>query len=116
MNDRRPLVRSASDPAQVQRAKDTETFRKEQQAADLNALLATDFGRRYLWRILDRTQVFASIFVTSSEIYYKAGQQDIGHWLMKEIGLANPEAFLLMQREASKLDAQTSEPEPSPED
>lgn len=110
------MVRSASDPDQVKAAAKEQVFRQEQEDADILALMNDAVGRRFVWRLLGQTNVFKSIFVTSSEIYYKAGQQDIGHWLQRQVDRVAPEQYITMQREAAKLDRERIEPLSTAED
>lgn len=118
----RALVRNASDRDQVKAAKKSERFIRDEQLNDIRATFGQDspFGyqaRRLLWRLLGEFKVNESIFVTSSEIYYRAGRQDAGHFLMAEVLEADPELYLLMQREAiQRRKNEAPEPEPSKSD
>jgi hypothetical protein len=99
-------VRNASSVGQVNEAKLREKLAEDNEMARLKGLLAMPEFRREMWLLLGATHVFDSIFVSSSEIYYRSGQQDVGHWLMQRIAAADPEAYVLMQREAAALTAQ----------
>jgi hypothetical protein len=110
------MVRSASDAEQVGNAKLTEKVRRENELADMRAVLATPEGRRVLWRQLSQCGLFESITVQSSEIYVRSGRRDAGLALIAEITQADPQAYLLMQREAARLEETIIEPEPSREE
>lgn len=113
MPERAPLVRNAADPRQVREGGKEARFNRDQARDDLTSVLETDFGRRLLRRILDKTGLNGDPFTTSSEIYYRVGQQSIGKWLQKEIIGASPQAWLLMQQEAAALEIVRIEPERS---
>lgn len=104
----RVAVRNASDPKQVKQAAESDKLRGDREIADLLAVLDTPVGRRVLERILSQCHVFGSIMQRQGEpgaaIHYRAGQQDVGHWLLAEIGKADPKAFLVMMSEKAKLD------------
>lgn len=106
-------VRNASDPLQVAEARKHDALRKQNEDNDLIDLMNTEVGRRVIWRFLNYTNVYESIFTTSSEIYYRAGKQDVGHRVMKEVARVTPAAYLLMQQEAGKLDESLVSPEPT---
>lgn len=68
---------------------------------DMKYMLSTVNGRRVLWRILEKCGVFRSVHHPSgSQVYYNAGQQDVGHFVLTMILDAEPKKFLDMQLEA----------------
>jgi len=93
------LVKNASSEKQVRAAKKTEKVGAALESMDLKAVLESRCGRNFLWRMIARCKTFESIWESSARIHYLAGQQDIGHWLMKEINDTNQDAFLLMIKE-----------------
>ena len=112
---RRAMVRSASDVAQVQNAKVDEKVRRTNELSDLREVLATRAGRNVLWRLMSQCGLFESITVQSSEIYVRSGRRDVGLFLIAEITQADQQAYLLMQREAARLEENKVEPEPTKE-
>jgi hypothetical protein len=70
---------------------------------DLRRILETDFGRRYVWHLLEEAKVFESVWDPSARIHYNAGKQDFGHMLFAEIARAKPEAYFEMMKAAQKL-------------
>jgi hypothetical protein len=108
----RALVRNASDAKQVKRGKESEARRQEREVAELRDVLRTIEGRRVLWRFLEKCGVFESIMETSARIYYNAGKQDLGHYLLGEIGKADANAYILMQQDAKRLAENIDEPAP----
>jgi hypothetical protein len=113
MADNRPtkaMVRSASDPEQVQNARVDEKVRRANELADMRAVLSTRAGRNVLWRQLSQCGLFETITVQSSEIYVRSGRRDAGLALIAEITTADPEAYILMQREAARLEQNRVDP------
>ncbi len=110
MGNDRARVRNAADPEQVKEAGLHDAFTKANRIADMRKVLATGEGRRVLWWWLVQTHQHKSITVTSSEIYARSGRRDVGLELIEAITQADPEAYLLMQREAAKLEADKVEP------
>ena len=99
MADPRPLVKNAADRKQVALASRKERDQREQELADLRELLKTEFGRRFVWRVLGYCKLFQDVWDPSSRIHFNAGLQHVGHWLTAEITAADEEAFFLMMRE-----------------
>ena len=95
-------VKNAADEGQVREAEKKAKLGREQELADMRKLLATDFGRRFVWRVMSRARVFESIWEQSAKIHYNAGQQDFGHFIMAEVVEAGPEHLLRMMQEAKQ--------------
>lgn len=91
----RALVGNAADQEQVRDARRKEDSLRRQQLADIERLLETDHGRRFLWRILEQTSVHGTVMHPGDPhmTSYRAGQQDIGHWLMQEMTEASPDSY-----------------------
>mgnify|MGYP001559777808 CR=1 FL=1 len=92
-------VSNVADERQVGEAKSRESIRRKRELDDLRAILATKVGRRVCWRLLKQCKTFDSISSQSSQIYYNAGKQDVGHFLLNEIKEANEERLYDMMRE-----------------
>lgn len=90
------VVKSASDPAQVREAGRRERSTRQQQLNDMRELLATEAGKRFLWRLMAHCKVNESVFSPSAHIYYNSGMQDVGHFVLGEIMEAQPQAFMDM--------------------
>lgn len=69
------------------------------QQLELKKLLEQKPVRDFLWRLLEETKTFHSIWEQSARIHYNAGKQDFGHFLMGEIIEANEDSFFQMMRE-----------------
>lgn len=96
------VVKNAADKSQVLKAKDKEKFQRDTEIQDLKKVLSTREGRRFLWRLMAHCKVFESILETSARIYYNSGRQDVGHFLMAEIAVADDEKLFEMMREAKQ--------------
>ena len=94
------LVKNAADEQQVAKAAEKEKIGEELAIDDLRRILSTDYGRRFLWRLLIKASVFESIWRPSAEIHHLAGKQDFGHFIMAKIIEANSEAYFTMMRES----------------
>jgi hypothetical protein len=97
--EERALVKNASDREQIRDAKRDVRTREQRERADVADLLKTPAGRRWFWRMLKHCKVFETVFESSARIYYNAGIQDVGHFVLDQITDASPEAFLEMIRE-----------------
>lgn len=67
-----------------------------QEADDLRSVLATEQGRRFMWRLLTQTGVFKSTFTGDNETFFLEGQRNIGLFLLQDIMGLCPERFTEM--------------------
>lgn len=98
----KPLVQNAGDPKQVEEARKTQQFRREDELNDLRYLLSQPQFRRFVWRMIKFCRVFESIWHQSAQIHYNSGQQDVGHFITAEIVEAEPNALISMMQENKK--------------
>lgn len=96
----RALTRNAGDPQQVKNARRLEARREAFTMDVLKATMTNPAGRAFIWELLSRCGVFSSIYRQSSEIYYLAGRQDVGHELLDLCMQASKDLYLLMEKEA----------------
>lgn len=94
-------VRNASDKKQIKEAERKVKDRRKVELEDLKIVLSTGQGRRVLWRLMSKCRPFESIWESSARIHYNAGQQDLGHFIMGEISLADENALFSMMKEAA---------------
>jgi len=118
------LVGNASSEKQVKRAGETASRRLKRESAEVAEVVATTAGLRVLWRVLE--------FCGENKISYHLGQQslndtvfleghrNVGNFIKVMISKADPDAFVRMQKDATKLDEmipeQTTRTEDSTED
>lgn len=98
----KPLVSNAGDAEQVKKAKTREDRLRERELNDICAVLNIVEGRRLVWRLLGHCKIFESVFEQSARIYYNAGIQDTGHFILAEVLAARQDALLQMMQEAQK--------------
>lgn len=73
---------------------------RRRELTDLRTVLSTKQGRRFLYRVLEKTHCFSSIFAPdASELAHNAGWQDSGFFLTAEMQEASLEFFYLMLKE-----------------
>jgi hypothetical protein len=98
----RSQVRNAADESQVKRASDKQENERDFELSDLQFVMSSPAGRRFVWRMLGHCKVFETVWDNSARIHYNAGKQDIGHWLMAEVGAADEDSLFLMMKEAKQ--------------
>jgi len=98
----KPLVTNASDETQIKEAGKKIKFSRDQELADIKAVMSTFEGQRFIWRILSKCKAFGSVWEASAKIHYNSGQQDIGHFLMAEIVEADEQALFKIMKQNLK--------------
>lgn len=97
------LVGNAGDEQQVRRGKETERARQERELNDLRAVLRMPEGRRFIWRLLDEANVFASAFSENPAVMaFLEGRRDFGTRLIALVNDANDNALIELMLEAQK--------------
>jgi hypothetical protein len=93
----------AGDPKQVRNKQREADFRELTDDGVLKNLMSTNAGRDWVWRMLSACHVFATSWVRgeADSTAYNEGQRSIGLQLMLAITRADPEGYILMQREHS---------------
>jgi hypothetical protein len=67
---------------------------------DFKWLVAHAQGRRFLWRLLDRTGVFRTSMTGNSMTFFNEGQRNVGLALLAEFNEHSLDAYSKMQKEA----------------
>lgn len=101
---------SSYDPTDIrgqERAReDTETRRKidrDTEESDLKWLLGSRRGRRIVWRLLEQSGVFRMSFNTNAmQMAFAEGNRNLGNRVLAQINAVNPEAYVLMMKEANE--------------
>lgn len=96
----KPLVRNAADESQVRGAEVKKKLRDDAEDADLKYILASDQGRRLLWKLLETCGIFKSSFTGSSETFFLEGQRNIGLKILADIMRVDPESYLRMYKQS----------------
>lgn len=96
----KPYVKNAADREQVKNAERKARWSREDEVADVKALLKLPEGRRFFWRYLSECSVFKTSFTGNSQTFFNEGERNVGLKLMADINEADPEAYIVMLREA----------------
>ncbi len=91
------------DEAEIQRdevERLAEEKRRAQELTDIKTVLGTKSGMRLMWRLLEHCDTFGSVFSPDSHASasYRAGKQDIGHFLMSEISEADENVLIKLMK------------------
>lgn len=116
MAEDRAVVRNAADPEQVRRAKRKVRAAEREAENDVRVALSTYEARRREWKRIGKWAPYESIWSSDvSRMAFNAGVQNCAHELIAEIVDADPELWLLMQREAMDRKRELTEPEANTE-
>lgn len=103
MTPPRKLVDNVADEEQVKRGVSKERMRQRRDDDAWLAQLATEDGRRVIWRILEECGAFRSAMERSDSLTnYNVGRQSIGQYLLAVIHKTRPEALIQMMTEHQK--------------
>lgn len=98
------MTRAATTGKQGKVQADAERLQLEQEQADLEAVMGTPAGRRFVWKLLGETGLYRSSYHPSALIHFQEGQRSIGLALLARLTADCPDQYLMMQSEA--IDAQ----------
>lgn len=94
-------VQNASSGKQTRRAGRAEKDAERRASLDTAAVMATESGRRFVWWLLGKAGIEKSVLRDGeARALYWAGRQDMGHELQAHVITTDPDAYLVMQREA----------------
>lgn len=96
----KPLVTNAADPEQVKTASRKEKNSRELELADFAAVMATEQGRRFIWRLLDETGFQKSSFTGNSATFFNEGMRNVGLKIWADMNEACPDRYVQMLNEA----------------
>ena len=66
---------------------------------DLEKVLESEPGRRFLWYLMHRAHVFRSSFTGNSETFFREGERSVGLFVLAGVLDVGPEVFGKMQKE-----------------
>lgn len=72
---------------------------EEQRIADVRAVMSTVEGRRFIWSILSRGQVFAECFTGNSKTFYLLGRREFVLGIYNDVLRADQTLYWQMQAE-----------------
>ncbi|WP_457794268.1 Bbp19 family protein [Acinetobacter baumannii] len=74
---------------------------RDQELNDLKSILATDYGKRFLMRLINRSNYLQPTYgggAQISDFAFMEGRREFGLYIIGEITLANSDAWLDMQK------------------
>jgi hypothetical protein len=87
-----------AEAASVDKARARESVERDNEIASLRGILQVDAVRDFLWRIMERSQMFEDPMQANFGIVgHSLGRAAMGKWIMGEIVEADPNAWLTMQ-------------------
>jgi hypothetical protein len=98
---KKALVGNAADPQQVKDAALKERLNLRDEAKDLRDILEMPQGRRFIWKLLEKTRVFSAGFLEPNLLTFREGERNVGVFLLGEIQKANPDSLIQMMKEAN---------------
>lgn len=94
---------NASDEVSVKNAKQKEKNKLDTELADIKLLLGKQWGRRIVYKILERTGRDRTSFNSDSNVMsFNEGERNIGLWLLDKVVSADRDQYELMQKENLK--------------
>jgi hypothetical protein len=90
---------NSSNEQDVSGAKANDKNKRKTEQGDLRLLISTKWGRRLVWRILERTGQHRTSFTGNSTTFFNEGQRNIGLWLVDEVLSADTNQYLTMIKE-----------------
>lgn len=92
-----------ADETQVKKLNEEFKNKRTIELIELKKLLEIKSFRSFIWRLLEKTKMFESIWEQSAKIHFNAGQQDLGHFIWAELESADKEAVFQMMREKENI-------------
>lgn len=97
-----PLVKNAGDVEQVRKAGKTVVARRQRELSDLNFLMQSPAGRRFVKRVIDMSQLLTAKRGTEDGLQYFAGLTYIGARVIEDLEKLDPQLFVTMLTEARR--------------
>lgn len=91
--------RNVSEPESLRASAKEEAKKQAIVEAELRELLANAAFRRYVWRWMDRLQMWSDSIPLNSELYVKAAERRVALRMWREIEDVNPAALLQMMQD-----------------
>ncbi len=87
-------------PEDVKKSQEEINRNLKQQNEDIQWVLSTVQGRRFVWRMLSICRVFRISFTGNSETFFNEGARNVGLKLYDAVLSADEQAYLKMRNEA----------------
>lgn len=95
------MQRNARDEKALKRASEKEKLLTKRRIDDVNLVMSTQQGRRFVWDLLEFTGVFSVGWDPSARIHFNAGMRNVGLKVFSELHQVCPDQYLLMAKEAA---------------
>jgi hypothetical protein len=79
-----------------------EQLARANEASDIKQLMTHAWGRRLVWRMLEKSGMYRTSFTGNSETFFREGMRNYGIWLTALINEHCPEQYALMVAEAKE--------------
>lgn len=103
------MTRAATTARQSKVTADLEREQIEQAKADLEAVMGSPAGRRFVWAMLGECGLYRSSYHPSALIHFNEGQRSIGLALLARLTADCPDQYLTMQGEAIEAQRKLAE-------
>lgn len=95
----------AGDERSVKEFKKVLKLQREREVEDFRRILATEYGRAFIWRLLLECGIFQAPATHELETFRQLGRKDIELWVINEVFTSDMKAFTLMMLEANERDS-----------
>lgn len=94
---------NAANPAATDKAEQMDQIARKQETADFLALANTKQGRRFLWSLLGKCNLFSTSFNPHGGLMNIAeGKKQIGYQYLEKFNQLCPDLYALMTQEANE--------------
>lgn len=103
MTSRDPTDIAGAEQAKKQEARRLKNLRNTE-LDDIKWLMGEKRGRRFMWRLLSRTGIYATSFSTNGmQMAYREGERSVGLDFLADVHLECPDLHNLMTKENSSV-------------
>tara|TARA_R110000803_G_scaffold121808_1_gene189897 strand:+ start:606 stop:941 length:336 start_codon:yes stop_codon:yes gene_type:complete len=89
----------AGSESHVAKKKTKVSLIKQQAEEDMKQMLSEAYGRRLLWRMLEKCGIYKTSFTGNSTTFFNEGRRAVGLDLLEDIIKVSPSSYTLMQSE-----------------
>tara|TARA_R110000868_G_scaffold317394_1_gene578215 strand:+ start:1371 stop:1670 length:300 start_codon:yes stop_codon:yes gene_type:complete len=75
----------SNNPEHVKKAEAKRQIETDAEVHDLRAIMESQLGRRFMWRLLEQTGLYKTSFTGNSTTFFNEGQRNIGLWLIAQV-------------------------------
>lgn len=94
------LEHFAEEAGALEKVRASEDVERDNELLELRALLTDPRTRKFLWRLMEKTQMFSDpMNANFGTVGHSLGRAAVGKWVMGEIVEADYTAWLVMQQE-----------------